>query len=305
MEEHKVSGNEYKTRHSRVAAVCALALTSVFSAAAAETGALASDWVVPFAERIHKAWGDGTPMPQISAAYPEASLAEAYLAQKHFVSLMIKPGGVGGFKAAGVASAEPGHPLVAVMPASGILHAKDNVIIDLADDPHRHVENEIGYLFHKPITEPPADVDALRQCVKAIVAIVEVPGGAVEGLQPATTNDIVAWNINAKAMILGDEHGPGAIDPDDINITLSRDGETVNTARGGLAAGGQWNTLLKTVNNVLRQGYTVQPGHIITNGALGKILKAAPGRYLADYGPLGVIKFEVRQSNGEQPVAQR
>lgn len=254
-------------------------------------------WTAPFAGRIHTAWRDGRPMPQISAAWPDATLAEAYLAQKHFVARMLKPGEVGGYKAAGVASAAPGHPLVAVMPASGILHAKDNVIIDLADDPHRHVENEIGYLFHKPITKPPADVDALRQCVQAVVAIVEVPGGAVEELQPATTNDIVAWNINAKAMILGDAHEPGAIDPDDINITLSRDGETVNTARGGMAAGGQWGTLLKTVNHVLQQGYTVQPGHIITNGALGQILKAEPGRYHADYGPLGVIEFEVRQSN--------
>lgn len=290
-----MSRHEIVSRHCKFAAMCVLALASVFSAAVAETDAVAPDWIVPFADRIHNAWRDGKPMPQISAAYPDASLADAYLTQKHFVSRMMAPDGVGGFKAAGVASAAPGHPLVAVMPTSDILHAKDKIVIGLADDPHRHVENEIGYLFHRPVTEPPADVDALRRRVKAIVAIVEVPGGAVEELQPANTNDIVAWNINAKAMILGDAHGPNAIDPDAVNITLKRDGEIINTARGDMAAGGQWNTLLKTVNNVLRQGYTVQPGHIITNGALGKILKAAPGHYHADYGPLGIIEFEVRQ----------
>lgn len=282
-----------ETRCRIAAALCFLALATIFSPAAMAADAAAPDWVVPFADRIHDAWRDGKPMPQLSAAQPEASLAEAYLVQKHFVARRMKPDGIGGFKAAGVASAAPGHPLVAVMPASGVLHAKDKIVIDLAGDPRRHVENEIGYVFHRPVTEPPADVDALRRCVKAVVAVLEVPGGAVEEAGPSTTNDIVAWNINAKEMILGGERDPAAVDPDTVTITCTRDGETVNTARGDLAAGGQWHTLLKTVNHVLQQGYTVQPGQVITNGALGKITPAAPGRYRADYGPLGVIEFEV------------
>jgi len=283
-----------ETQRRIAAALCALALAAAFSMAAAAADAAAPDWVVPFADRIHDAWRDGKPMPQLSAAQPEASLAEAYLVQKHFVARRMKPAEIGGFKAAGVASAAPDHPLVAVMPTSGVLHAKDKIVIDLASDPRRHVENEIGYLFHQPVTEPPADVDALRRCVKAIVAVLEVPGGAVEDAHPSTTNDIVAWNINAKEMILGAEKDPAAVDPDSVAITCTRDGETVNTARGDLAAGGQWHTLLKTVNRVLQQGYILQPGQVITNGALGKITPAAPGRYRADYGPLGVIEFEVR-----------
>ncbi len=283
-----------ETQHRITAALFVLALASVLSPTSGAADAAAPDWVAPFADRVHDAWRDGTPMPQLSAAYPEASLAEAYLVQKHFVARRMKPDGIGGFKAAGVASTAPDHPLVAVMPASGVLHAKDKIVIDLAGDPRRHVENEIGYVFHRPVTEPPADVDALRRCVKAVVAVLEVPGGAVEEAHPSTTNDIVAWNINAKEMILGGERDPAAVDPDAVTITCTRDGETVNTARGDLAAGGQWHTLLKTVNRVLQQGYTVQPGQVITNGALGKITPAAPGRYLAEYGPLGDIEFEVR-----------
>lgn len=283
-----------ETRRRIVAALCTLALASIFSMAAVAADAAAPDWIASFADRIHDAWRDGKPMPQLSAAHPEASLAEAYLVQKHFVARRMKPAEIGGFKAAGVASAAPDHPLVAVMPASGVLYARDKIVIDLAGDPRRHVENEIGYVFHRPVTEPPADVDALRRCVKAVVAVLEVPGGAVEEAHPSTTNDIVAWNINAKEMILGEERDPAAVDPDSIAITSTRDGGTVNTARGDLAAGGQWNTLLKTVNHVLQQGYTLQPGQVITNGALGKITPAVPGRYRADYGPLGVIEFEVR-----------
>jgi 2-keto-4-pentenoate hydratase len=61
-----------------------------------------------------------------------------------------------------------------------------------------------------------------------------------------------------------------------------------------MAAVGQWNTLLKTVNHLLAQGHILQPGYVITNGALGKILKAEPGNYRADFGVLGVIPFMVR-----------
>ncbi len=258
--------------------------------AAAET----PEWTTAFADSIFYAWRDGAPMPQMSAAHPDASLADAYLVQRHFVKRMLETETLGGFKAAGVANPAPDFPLVGVMLTSGIFYATDGIVIDLAKDPHRHVENEIGYVFDKAITAPIEDIDILRRHIKAILAIVEVPGHAVEERQPVTSNDIVAWNANAREMILGAEKAPDEIDPDSIEITLTRDGERINEARGDMAAGGQWGTLLKTVNHLLRQGYTIQPGHVITNGALGNILKAEPGHYRADYGPLGVIEFEVR-----------
>jgi len=254
----------------------------------------APPWVEPFAERIFAAWKSGEPMPQISAAYPDTTQEEAYLVQRAFVERIMQSDDIGGYKAAGVGNAAADHPLVAVMPASGILSAADKIVVDLKDDPNRHVETEIGYVFAKSITAPPADVDALRECLKAVVAIVELPGGAVEQKQPGTENDIIAWNINAKAMVVGKEHRPESIDPDAVEIQLTREGEPVNTAKGSMAAIGQWNTLLKTVTHVLAQGYTLQPGHVITNGALGKILKAEPGNYRADFGVLGMIEFIVQ-----------
>ncbi len=252
------------------------------------------DWAAPFAERVYEAWRDGAPMPQISVAYPDATLEEAYLVQRHFVKRMLETEEIGGYKAAGVANPAPEFPLIAMMPASGVLYASDDVVIELADDPNRHVENEIGFIFDKAITAPVADVATLRTHVEAIVAIVEVPGNPVEEEQPGTGNDIVAWNINGKDMILGKPHDPDAIDPDAVAITFTRNGEVINQARGDMAAGGQWHTLLKTVNHIIEQGYTLEPGHVITNGALNKIVKAEPGRHRADYGPLGVIEFEVQ-----------
>lgn len=248
-------------------------------------------WAGPFSRRVYNAWRRGHPMPQVSAVHPGASLRDAYAVQRRFVRHL---GAIGGYKAAGVGSLEEDSPLVAAIPASGVLQAGGSVTVALDDGPPRHVETEIGYRFCKAITAPPETVEALRGCVDAITAIVELPGGAVEAFNPVTREDLVAWNINGKAMIVGPAHDPVSIDPDTVEITCTRDGTLINTARGNMAAAGQWPTLLKTVQHLLQQGYTIEPGHIITNGALGKIQRAAPGHHRADFGPLGSIEFDLR-----------
>ncbi|MEA3364005.1 MAG: hypothetical protein U9Q79_00060, partial [Candidatus Hydrogenedentes bacterium] len=249
-------------------------------------------WADAFAARIYKAWEAGEPMPQLSAAHPEATIADGYAVQKRFVARFAKKHNIGGFKAAAVGSAAQANlgidgPLTGVMPRSGILRAEDEIVVDLADYPNRHLETEIGYTFNAPITEPLPDVDALREKIKHVFAVIEVPGGATEEKNPSTPADTVAWNGNAKALIVGAQKlDPANVNIDTIAITFTRDGETINTAKGGDAAGGQMQTLLKSVNDIVKRGYTIRPDHVLTNGALGKILPAEPGRYIADYGPL-------------------
>jgi 2-keto-4-pentenoate hydratase len=49
----------------------------------------------------------------------------------------------------------------------------------------------------------------------------------------------------------------------------------------------------KTRFGVRLLGYTLQPDQFVSNGALGKIIKAEPGSYEADFGPLGAVVFDV------------
>lgn len=248
-------------------------------------------WTAAFSRRVYDAWRRGHPMPQLSAVHPEATLTDAYTVQRRFTA---KLGPIGGYKAAGVGSLEEHSPLVAAIPAAGVLSHADAVAVSLADGPPRHVETEIGYRFGKAVTEPPSTVEELRACVDAVMAIVELPGGAAGAFKPVTREDLVAWNINGKAMIVGPTHDPAAIDLDAVEITCTRDGEVINTARGDMAVAGQWPTLLKTVRHLLQQGYAIEPGHVITNGALGKIQRAESGAHRAEFGSLGSIAFQVQ-----------
>jgi 2-keto-4-pentenoate hydratase len=263
------------------------------------------DWHADFAAQVHTAWQIGDPMPQVSVARPETTLVDAYSIQQHFVERVLDEGGPGAFKVGIVAEASQralglDKPLVGVLPERGVLWAKDQVVLDLGEDTNRHLETEIGYIIGKPITDIVPDVATLREHVEAVVAVIEAPGGAVEAVQPATATDLVAWNINAKDIIVGETRGPVDLPVDEIEVSLKHGGETVNTGHGGQAAGGQWATLLQSVNELVALGYPIMPGQIISNGALGKAVKAEPGAYVGEFGELGTIRFEVRAPNSTE-----
>lgn len=252
-----------------------------------------ADWRDTFAERLYRAWGAGEPMPQLSTAHPDATLDDAYRVQHRFVTRMLTHDRIGGFKAAGVGSDHPDNPTVGVVLASGILEADDGVTIRLADSPPRHIETEIGYVVGRTIDAPLPDIATLTSHIRGLVPVVEAPGYPVEKAGDVTPGDLVAWNINAKEMIIGSLHATAGSDADAVTITLRHNGGVVNEARGSHAVRGQWETLRIAVNRIVQQGYTLEPGHIVTNGALGTILPAEPGDYVADFGPLGRIHFKV------------
>ncbi len=265
---------------------------------AVASAARADEWHTDFASKIVAAYTAVAPMPLLSAAHPDATLADGYAIQALVVKQLLNGAKPAGFKAAIVAV--PGQkamgvdgPLAGVIPAGGVLCACEAVTIDLGEDPARHIETEVGYLIGTAISAPIADVATLQKHIKSVLAMIEVPGGPVESTKPPTAADLAAWNINAKLFIAGDYKSPEKIDEDAVAINLTRDGEAVNTGKGSDAAGGQWETLRKTINTLVGLGYTIDPDQYISNGALGKIIKAEPGTYEADFGPLGVVVFDV------------
>ena len=48
------------------------------------------------------------------------------------------------------------------------------------------------------------------------------------------------------------------------------------------------------INQIIDQGHTVHEGDLIISGSLGAAMPAEPGKYVADYGVLGKIEFDVK-----------
>ena len=75
---------------------------------------------------------------------------------------------------------------------------------------------------------------------------------------------------------------------------MSRDGEVINEGSGSDILGDPWKAALWLVNNTLRQGWVLEPGHVLLTGGMGKMLPAIQGKYVADFNKLGRISFNVR-----------
>ena len=257
-----------------------------------------------FAKRLANAHLAGSALPQLSAAKPGVTLADAYDVQKRFIGKLTKKHkGIAGFK--GAVAGEGGQkalklegPLSAVLFRDGWLEAGGRLNIRLGKFPGTKIETEVGFIIGEAITKPIANVEALKARVEAIVPVIELPAGSLKTPRPMSAVDLAAANVMSAKYIVGRRNPPAKVNPDKATIRLANrlaKGDTEkNKTTGAAAHRGQWWNLLHQVNHALGQGHTIQPGQLILTGALGKIIPAEPGDWAADFGELGTIQFSLQ-----------
>ena len=106
--------------------------------------------------------------------------------------------------------------------------------------------------------------------------------------------DIIAANVSAVEFIAGRERSFTGLELKEISVSLTLDGEVINEGKGSDAMGDPWNSLQWTANKTLDQCWKIEPGQIIITGALGQVIPGKAGEYVADFGELGEISFEIR-----------
>ncbi len=218
----------------------------------------------------------GDPLPPL----PEGlTIAEAYDIQAALVRA-VAGDGLAGYKAgltapAGRAQFGIDHPLVGALYASGRLEsgaAFAGAGVSL--------ECEVGVI-----------VDADGAAVSA-GPVIEVPRIAFSRREDATGVNLCACNIAADRYIVGPQ-SPVREDYGTLEVTLTRDGESVLAARLDEALGGPLPALDWMVGTLRELGRPLGDGMLMITGALGGIHPGLPGAYVADYGPLGRVTFTV------------
>jgi len=126
-----------------------------------------------------------------------------------------------------------------------------------------------------------------------IAPAIELPNLYFENMESLKGVDILAANLVSNEFILGEEKRAEGLDVNNITVTVYLDGQIVGSGKGS-DLGDQWEAALWMVNNVVRQGWKVEPGHVFLTGALGEMLPGKEGKYKADYGGLGEISFEIK-----------
>ena len=253
--------------------------------------------VYELAEILIKAEGQNQLIPVLSVRYPELDIQTAYEVQKAYVRKRLVNDKIAGYKA-GLTSPEIQRKFGVEFPVAGVLFESgkkgDKSVIENSDFKALMIETEIGFMVGKSITHQIKDVAELRGHIKAIMPVIELPDLGYEDLKKLKAVDIIASNVSATQFIVGQEKGLNGLNPNDLTVALSLDGQVVNQGKGSDALGDQWKAALWLVNFMVNQGWEIKPGQILITGVLGKMFPGKPGNYVADYGSLGKIRFEIR-----------
>jgi len=251
------------------------------------------------ADQFTEAWKSSKPLPAMSHLAPEITLEEAYNIQRTWVRETLDEAGIGGVKG-GVVT--PGgqewlgieEPVGAILRASGRFAGTDAPVISLKRFPGLKLESEIGFVIGEPITKRLSTVEEFRKHVGGIVPAIELISSEWEGTEgKPTPADFAAINVTAAGYILGSPVAVDALDPMDLQLSLLRGGEIINTAEGSDCWRGPWETGLWLAQFAHRQGIELQPGQVIICSALGKIVPGEAGNYRFDTGELGAFEFSV------------
>ncbi|TQV72110.1 4-oxalocrotonate decarboxylase [Aliikangiella marina] len=250
-----------------------------------------------FAQKLHEAYLNDQPTPQISQLAPNLSEQEAYQIQKNYVSLRQSQETIAGFKAgltstAGQAKFSVTQALSGALFSSG--HVTDANAIRLSDAGKLMIETEIGFILSKDIEQPITSISSLKSHIAYVVGVIELPDIGFSGPSKIQGIDLIAANVASHQFILGPSTNLNDIDDlNQLTVQLTHNAKQVNGGQGSDALNDQWQALLWLINQLLSQGYQLSAGELLITGALGKMIPAAEGQYQADFGRLGKIDFKI------------
>ncbi|HDN25911.1 MAG TPA: 4-oxalocrotonate decarboxylase [Thioploca sp.] len=259
------------------------------------TGLCAGELTEELAEQLLQSHSNNQRVPLVSSIYPDLSVEQAYLVQSYYVKKHLAGAPPAGFKAgltsaAGQKKFNLNQALAGVLFTSGDLSAAPS--IELSQFKHLMLETEFGFEIGKTITGLVANQAQLRPHIKAVFPVIELPD--LGFASKPTGVDIIAANVGSAAFIKGKPITLFAdLDLNALKVTLTKEGKTVNIGQGSDALGNQWEAALWLVNTMVAQGWILEPGQFFITGAMGKMIKAKPGDYHADFGELGSISFSI------------
>lgn len=235
------------------------------------------------------------PYPSLSDAHPEATVKDAYVIQRQFVSALELSelwGQVVGYKAA-VTAKQAQQAMGIDAGIMGVLfsHAASSSGCTLQLDKPTLLETEIGFRIAKAITQP-VSIDNVADYIGAYMPMIEL--AAPNLTQRPNAIDLVATNSASFGFIEGAAvKSRISADIDSIQISQHHNDTRAYTVRAGEVMEGQLHALTWLINEVLHQGYKIQPGHLLITGSLGAMLPAKPGNYRAEFAQLEEIEFTV------------
>ena len=253
------------------------------------------------AQRLRDAAGRGVPCLPIRDLVSDGDVATAYAVQRRNLDLRVAGGARRVGRKIGLTSAAVQNQLGVTQPDTGWLFDDMAVpsggIVPAGRLLQPRVEAEVAFWLAADI---PADVDSIddvRAAISTVVAAIEIVDSRVRDWDISIV-DTVADNASSGMFVIADHRVPIAdIDPQEVWMTMRRNGEVVSTGSGTACLGDPLNAVLWLARASAQLGDPLRRGELILSGALGPLVPAGPGDHVrAELSGLGTV--DVRFAGG-------
>ncbi|MEV7283170.1 fumarylacetoacetate hydrolase family protein [Streptomyces sp. NPDC093252] len=153
------------------------------------------------------------------------------------------------------------------------------------------VEAELALVLREDLDLPDCtEADVVRAVDHALPAL-EIVDSRIAGWDISIL-DTIADNASSGMFVLGAARVPlSALDPAAVEMTMTRNGETVSTGRGSDCLGSPLTAARWLASAMARAGDPLRSGDVVLTGALGPMVSAEPGDvFAARISGLGTVR---------------
>lgn len=250
------------------------------------------------ARALYEARRTRVPIPPFTDEDPSLGMSDGYAIQRELVPLLLADGDrVIGYKVGltskamqrmiGVDSPDYGPVLASTVYADG-----DDVPVDRFIQPK--IEAEIVFVLGSRLAGPGVGITDARQAIAGAAAAMEIVDSRIQDWRIKLADTVADLASNGAVATSSRLVPVDALDTRLIGMTLTRNGELVDTGAGAAALGDPVAVVAWLANVLGAEGVALEPGHLIMTGALHAAVPMNPGDvFRAEFDRLGPVTVRV------------
>jgi 2-keto-4-pentenoate hydratase len=257
------------------------------------------------------AYASHTPVPPLTAVYPEISVADAYAIQLAQVAAWTKSGATVKGHKVGLTSAAMQKQMNVDQPDFGVLldsmFLPEGAEADYSRFLQPRAEPEIAFVLSKPLRGPGVNAAEAVAAIDFVLPALEIIDSRIADWK-ITLPDTIADNASSGGLVLGSR--PARLADLDLSLTgclLYRNGRLADTGAGGAVLGGSPVNALVWLANVLgSRGVALEAGHVILPGSITAAIPVNPGDTItAMYDRIGSVSITFSDHSGQSDRSGR
>lgn len=230
--------------------------------------------------RLSLAQQTRTPCPPVRDLIA-ADAEVAYAVQRAGIAARVASGAVVVGRKVGLTSPAVQAQLGVDQPDFGVLlddmSGADGATVPVADLLQPRIEAEVAFVLGTDLADGDLDHAQVRVAVAQVVPALEIVDSRIAGWD-ITFADTVADNGSSARYVLGAESRTLAeVEPVDVEMTMTRDGEVVSTGNGAACLGDPLNALVWLARTARDLGDPLRAGQVVLSGALGPMVAVTGG----------------------------